>query len=157
MFPKKDNAKTTSPVVTVLDVPDQALGRKSLRAPLPEVLPDCGPSRPLETVIADWRSDAQVLRRQGHVHDAELIERLCADVERGAEDYLTWLPETQAVLQSGHAVAWLRRRFAEWAAQGYARKVGRQREYRALVIPRRTQLELAYRAGERAADEERVA
>ena len=113
-------------------------------------------TRSLEQVLADSRGDAAVLRRRGHADDADLIERLCADVARSAEDYLSWLPEPQAALQSGHTVAWLRARFAEWQAQGNARGTGRHREYRAIIVPRRVQAELAYRAGERAADDGRA-
>ncbi len=37
-------------------------------------------TRTLEQLLADWRGDAAVLRRQGHARDAELIDRICADV-----------------------------------------------------------------------------
>lgn len=103
----------------------------------------------LEQILADYRGDAQVLRRQGHPRDAELIERLCDQVATAAEDYLTFLPEDQAIIQSGRSRAWFRSRFAAWQSQGHARIEG-GRKYRALIVPRRGHPELAYRAGQRA-------
>jgi hypothetical protein len=111
----------------------------------------------LEKVVADWRERATALRMTDHQHDAELVERVCTDVARAAEDYLTWLPEKQAILQSGHRVEWFRSRRDEWQERGNARRIGRQWEYRELVVPRRIHAEFAYRAGERAADTQGVA
>ena len=48
-----------------------------------------------------------------------------------------WLSEERALRRSGHTLAWLRRRYRAWLAEGYARKVGAQREYLAAVVPRR--------------------
>ena len=111
----------------------------------------------LDTVLANWREDAAVLRKRGHTHDADLVERLCDDIAAAAEDLLAWLPEEQAALQSGHTVRWLRARFDEWAALGHAKREGRVRKYRAIIVPRRAHAELAYRAGQRAATEGRAA
>jgi hypothetical protein len=107
----------------------------------------------LEQVLADTREDAEVLRRRGHVHDAELITKVCDDVAAALEDYLTWLPESKACLQSGHSRTWLRARFKDWQAAGHARWITGEREYRAIILPRRSHPELDYAAGERAADE----
>lgn len=107
--------------------------------------------RGLETVLADWRSDAQVLRRQGHEREAEQIERLCADVAREAEEYLRWLPEDDALIRSGRGRDWLRRQFAEWERQGHARRDGRRRYYRMLLIPQRADTLSAREAGRQAA------
>lgn len=105
----------------------------------------------LEQVIADARGDAQVLRRRGHVRDAELIERLCDDVAAAADAYLRWLSETEARLQSGWGIARLRKSFPEWLAADNARWQGRQRQYRALVVPHRANVASARELGRRVA------
>jgi hypothetical protein len=104
----------------------------------------------LEQVLADTRGEAAVLRRAGHAHDAALMERVCAAVSEAAEDYLTWLSETDAKLRSGHADPWFRARRVQWQADGHARKHGRDWHYRALIIPRRANVLAAYEAGRRA-------
>lgn len=108
--------------------------------------------RSLEQVLADTRGDGQVLRSRGHGHDAQLLEKVCDEVAAAAEDYLTWLKESKARLRSGHSFDWLRARFNDWLSQGNARWNGKEREYRAIVIPRRAHEELDYAAGERAAE-----
>jgi len=57
-----------------------------------------------------------------HQNDAELIDAICDDVARAAEDYMSFLSETDAMLRSGRAAGWLRARFAEWLEQGHAKK-----------------------------------
>ena len=104
-------------------------------------------TRPLETVLADWREKAQTLRSVKHDHDADLIDALCSDVARAAEDYMRFVSESDAMLRSGKSAEWLRARFAEWAGQGHAEKRKGVRYYRALVVPRRPDLEAAREAG----------
>ena len=104
----------------------------------------------LEDVLADERGAAQVLRANGHAHDAELIERVCDRVSEAAEDYLRWLSEADARLRSGRSVAWLRSRFPEWERAGHAKMLRGARRYRALVIPERAHLSDAREAGRRA-------
>ena len=99
--------------------------------------------KPLETVLADWREKASTLRSVRHQHDADLIDAFCDDVARAAEDYMSFLSETDAMLRSGKSVGWLRARFAEWLEQGHAEKRKVVRYDRALVIPRRPDLEAA--------------
>lgn len=106
----------------------------------------------LAQVLADGRERAAVLRAEGHPAQARSIEEFADRVQAAAEDYLTWLPEDQAALQSGHSVDWLRVRFAQWEAMGHAKRDGRQRKYRALIVPRRARTDLAYRAGQRAGE-----
>jgi len=107
--------------------------------------------RTLEQLLADWRGDAQVLRRQGHGCEAEQIERFADDVTRLAEDYLRWLSEDEARLRSGRSLAWLRSRFPEWERAGHARRDGQRRHYRMLVISQRANTLAAREAGRRAA------
>lgn len=106
----------------------------------------------LEQVLADRRGAAQVLRANGHPHDAELIERICDEVAGAAHEYVTRLSEAEAMLRSGRARPWLRARFPEWEAQGNAWRGPRgERTYRMLVVPRRANIERAYEAGRRSA------
>jgi hypothetical protein len=105
--------------------------------------------KPLETVLADWREKASVLRGVKHAHDAELIDAICDEVARSAEDYMRFVSEADAMLRSGKSADWLRARFAEWVEQGHAEKRKRVRYYRAVVIPRRPDLEAARDAGRR--------
>ena len=113
--------------------------------------------RPLEQVLSDWRGDAQVLRRQGHDSEAELIERFAEDVARAAEDYLRWLSEEEALLRSGRSRKWLRSHFPEWERAGQARRDKRRRSYRMLAIPQRANAVAAQEAGRRAALDGKVA
>jgi hypothetical protein len=99
--------------------------------------------RALETVLADWRERASGCR---HVRDervAEIIEEICREVSDATEDYRTWLSEGDAMLRSSKGRYWLRARFGDWARQGLARwspRNARAREYRALVVPQRSDL-----------------
>jgi hypothetical protein len=105
----------------------------------------------LEQVLADRRGDAAVLRANGHPHDAELIEKLCAEVAEAAHEFVTRLSEGEAMLRSGRARPWLRARFPEWEAEGNAWRGARgERTYRMLVIPRRANVERAYEEGRKA-------
>ncbi len=104
----------------------------------------------LETVIADWRQSAQASRRTGHGSTAELVESIVKDVERAAEEYLRWLTEDDAMLRSGRRRGWLRTRFPEWERAGNARRDGRKRLYRMLVIPQGADTLGAKDAGRRA-------
>jgi hypothetical protein len=105
----------------------------------------------LEQVLADARERAQMLRIEGHPAQAASIERVCDDVAAAAEDYLNWLSESEARLRSNCSVAWLRTRFARWAESGLAEQRGRDRYYRAVIVPQRANLEAARAAGRRAA------
>ena len=104
----------------------------------------------LEEVLADMRGDAAVLRRNGDDRTASVLERFARHVAGAAEDYLAWLDESDARLQSGHGVEWLRARYPEWFRQGHARMNGRHRQYRQVVIPRRADPEAAREAGRQA-------
>jgi len=107
--------------------------------------------RTLEQLLADWRGDAQVLRRRGHDREADQMERFAEAVARAAEDYLRWLSEDEALLRSGRSRGWLRSQFPDWQRAGHARREGRKRWYRMLVIPQRANPLAARAAGRRAA------
>ena len=102
--------------------------------------------RTLETVLADYRADADALDRTHSVSVAKLVRQICADVEKAAEDYLVFLGETEAVLWSGYSKDWLRSRFPTWERLGHAkfRDHGkRDRMYRRCILPRRADLAAA--------------
>jgi hypothetical protein len=103
-----------------------------------------------EQVLADERESANVLRRKGHRHDAELIEGVCDRFAASIVDYLNWLTEGEAKLRSGHSAEYLRARFPQWLEQGLARWDGKKRQYRAVVVPQRGNREAAREAGRRA-------
>lgn len=104
-------------------------------------------SENLEQVLADERGQAQVLRHNGHAHDADLIERVCDRVSSAAEDYLRFLEESDAQLRSNRSTDWLRSQFPKWEQQGNAKKVAGRRYYRMLVIPQRVNLSAAREEG----------
>lgn len=106
-------------------------------------------ARTIEEVIATWREDAAVLRRTGHDHDAELLDRVLTDVARATEEFRTWLSEANARLQSGRGRDYFRARRAEWEAAGHARRGPKGWEYRQCVVPHRINLALAREAGRR--------
>lgn len=108
-------------------------------------------TRSLEQVLADWREDAQILRKHGHGREAEQLERFSIDVARAAEDYLRWVSEEDAMLRSSKSREWLRSQFPEWERMGHARREGKRRCYRLLVIPVRANLTAAAAAGREAA------
>ncbi len=108
----------------------------------------------LDTLLADWRSDATALRRQGHERDASHLEQRADQVAEAAEPYLRWLSEADAHLYSGRSVKWLRSRFPEWEAQGNASRDRGQRRYRMMVLPVRANLAAAVEDAKRTAQGE---
>jgi len=111
----------------------------------------------LEDVMAAMRLDALVLRRYGEDQAAEQLEQYATRVEGATEDFRVWVSEPEARLRSGLSVAWLRKYFPEWEKTGLAKRVRRDRHYRALVIPPRVDIESAREAGRREALIERTA
>ena len=104
----------------------------------------------LEQVLADWRGQAQVLRLRKHQHDADLIEQICEDVAKSAQEYLEWVSEDDAIRRTRHKRPWLRARFAEWERAGHARYRNRKREYRLIILPIGANESAAYEAGRQA-------
>lgn len=102
----------------------------------------------LEVVIADAREDAAVLRRAGNAGQADYLEKLLDELYAAAEDYVTWLSESDALLKSGLAERTLRRRFRELVDCGLARYNNhRGREYRACAVPSRPNIAAARARG----------
>ena len=98
----------------------------------------------LEQVLADALGELPVLRKHGQNALADAIEQLCQEVADATEDYRRWLSEGDAMIRSGKGRYWLRARFGDWARNDLARwspKNARAREYRALIVPQRSDLE----------------
>lgn len=108
--------------------------------------PGVEPRRP-EQLLADWQGDAQVLRARGHTHDAEVLERCASEMQAALGPYLTWLSEPEARLKSGRGIAYFRSQFAQWTTLGLAELRGRQRYYRAAIVPQRAHASAARLAG----------
>lgn len=106
----------------------------------------------IEQVLADLREEATLLDRFGETKRAEDRREIADRVTAALGDYLTWLGEGEAALWTGRSARTLRASFEQWQARGHARQVGRHRQYRADVLPRRTDhLELRRQAREDAA------
>lgn len=101
----------------------------------------------LESVVAAWMADAEVLRRHGQELQADTIVALCAQIERATEDFRTFLSEGDARLRSGRGLTFFRSRFAEWQAAGHAEMRRGVRYYRQLLVPQRQHLTVARMAG----------
>ncbi len=104
----------------------------------------------LETVLADARGEAAVLRSHGHTAQAKSLESLADQVTDSMRAYLTTLSESEAVLRSGWTGARLRGRFAEWEAQGLAALDAKgKRRYRECIVPVRAERAVDRLAGQR--------
>jgi hypothetical protein len=101
----------------------------------------------LESVLSEYRADAQVLRRYGDTRVADAIDRVCKDVAVAAEDFMRFISEADAMMRSGRGVDFLRARFPAWERDGNARYERRQRYYRQVVVEHRLDLEAAREAG----------
>lgn len=91
----------------------------------------------LEQVIADVRGEAAVLRKNRAAFSVDRIELLCEQIEAATEEWRVFLSEKDAAIRCGYGDGWLRARFETWRREGHARMVGRARQYRACVVPRR--------------------
>lgn len=105
----------------------------------------------LEQVLADWREEAAILRRVGLTAEADRRELMANQVADAAAEFLEWMGEDDARAASGRSAEYFRARFPEWERAGHARKRGRRREYRVVIVPRRANLSAAYEAGRRGA------
>jgi hypothetical protein len=76
----------------------------------------------LAQVLADVRGEAAVLRRRGVTQLADFARGAGLEGAKAAEDYLVFVPETEARLR-GAKLAFLRRNFPTWEQDGHARKV----------------------------------
>lgn len=102
----------------------------------------------LAQVLADAREESALLRRRGVTQLADYADEFADKVARAAEDYLRFIPETEARLR-GAKLAWLRRNFPTWEQDGHAKKIGGERFYRAIMLPRQTPQSIAREAGRR--------
>lgn len=105
----------------------------------------------LEQVLADARGEAAVLRANRAGFSVERVEQLLDDIQAGAEEWLTWLSESDAAIRCGYSAGWLRHRFEAWRREGHARLAGQHRQYRACAIPRRANTAQAAARGRDAA------
>lgn len=105
----------------------------------------------LEQVLHAAREEADVMTRNGGTYQPRAVLALLDSIQRAAEDYLTWLSESTAMIRTGRSLKWLRAQYPVWLDQGHARTVNGERQYRALILPRRANPSAAYEAGRRAA------
>lgn len=106
----------------------------------------------IEQVLADLRGEAAVLKHNGHPLQARAIEQTVEAICKAdpVRDLLDWLTEEEAMSRSGRTRDWLRGRFAQWESQHLARHQGKnRRQYRAIIVPVRANLEAARAQGER--------
>lgn len=111
--------------------------------------------RDLSNVLGDWHAVAKAHERTGDMRMRDTIQEICRDVASAAEPYLRWLSEAEAVLRSPHAAAWFRARFPAWETQGLARwnpHAKRERQYRQLIVPSRTDIDAVRADAARAAE-----
>lgn len=92
----------------------------------------------LEQIIADFREEASVLRANGHLGQAQTMERVLDAVSEATLPLLGWISEGEALLRSGRGPDYFRSRRAAWAEEDLAEQLGRGRwRYRRCVVPRR--------------------
>lgn len=106
----------------------------------------------LTDAIADALGEVPLIARHGGTLPVAEYERIVRRIAERAEPFITWLPEKDAALHSGKAVAWLRDRFPRWDRDGHAR-VGPTggRQYLEIVLPRRADLDAVRADAARAA------
>ncbi len=106
----------------------------------------------LDLVLRRWAADADALRRNGDPSRADLLERCVREATEAAHEWLTWIPEEDAMLRSGHSREWWLAAFRRLQPRGHARQVGRgKRVYRLAVVPVRKALLDAAEDGRRTA------
>ena len=108
-------------------------------------------SETLEQVIADARGELPVLERRNGSWGSKDIREFIDRVAAAAEEWLTWLSESDAAIRSGYSEVWLRGRFEQLRRDGHARVNGKHRQYRACAIPRRANVAAAANRGREAA------
>ena len=91
----------------------------------------------LETILREGEVEVAVLRKNGHLGQADSVERLARAVKDAAADYLEWLPEGAAMLRSGRGLDFFKSRRPVWAEDGLAEQRGRTWWYRRVCVERR--------------------
>jgi hypothetical protein len=107
----------------------------------------------LAQVLADFREEAQVLRRNRAAMSPDRCDEHADAIARAAEDYLRMISEGDARIRSGWSVPRLRALFPYLFAEGNAEWRGRTRYYRLVCIPPRPDLQAAREAGRQAAQD----
>ena len=107
--------------------------------------------RDLSQVLADAMEEASTLRANGHAVQAGSIERVCAAVRESSALWLEWRSERESILQSGRRVDYFRSRFDAWQRDRMAEMRGRNRYYRACVVPRQELLSIVREQARRGA------
>ena len=107
---------------------------------------------PARVVLQKMRDDAEVLRRAGSGAFGDMLAYFAAEFETAVEPYITWMPESDAMLRSGRRREWLRAKFPAWERDGNAQQLARgHRWYRQCVVPVAAQTSEATLAGIEAA------
>ena len=101
----------------------------------------------IEDVLEELRRDAATFKRTGQERQFEYWSSVVDKVAAATEDYRRYLSEEDAVLRSAKSVGWLRSRFAEWERQGNAKRDGKRRLYRQVIVPMRANPSAARAAG----------
>jgi len=107
--------------------------------------------RDLETVLADVRAEADTLDRNDAPFSVDRVREFARDVEKAAEEWLTWLSEGDAAIRAGKSIDWVRARYELLHREGHAKQTGGKRQYRACFIPRRANIDTAAARGREAA------
>jgi hypothetical protein len=105
----------------------------------------------LEQVLADAREELPILARRNATWSVKDIGEFIDAVALAAEEWLTWLSETDAAIRSGYSETTLRGRFEQLRRDGHARLNGKHRQYRACAVPRRANVVAAAARGRDAA------
>ena len=105
----------------------------------------------LEAVLTSAKAEAAALRKNGHVAQADTLERLAREVAESVPDYLEWIPEGAARLRSNRGEDFFKARRDAWAAEGNAQQRGRTWWYRRCVIEHRKLAVISRAEGRRSA------
>jgi hypothetical protein len=101
----------------------------------------------LAQLFADKREEVQMLARNATAVLPSFLDEFLDEFRAVAEDFITWLSETDAMLKSGLSERTLRRRFREMLDCGTARWGKNGREYLSCGIPNRPEVAAARARG----------
>jgi hypothetical protein len=89
---------------------------------------------PLEQVVADMRSEAMLLERNG-ARDLAASKRFDADrIAHACPEAMEWLSEKHASLRSGWSIARVRRHAQLYERAKFARRIGKRGPWQLLAI-----------------------
>lgn len=101
----------------------------------------------LSQLLVDKREEVAMLARAHASVQPEYLTDLLDEFKAAAEDFITWLSESDAMLKSGLSERTLRRRYREMLDCGTARWGKTGREYIAKCIPYRPDIAAARAKG----------